>query len=129
MDPARVSGDPGRIGGSRSAPTLSTLVPARTFVGRFARGAVRQRGDQSPEELLADEAELLVPVDEPEPESDVDAEDEPVFDPLVEESDDEPDVAAPLVPDDALPRLSVLKNPEPLNVTPTGVKTFLTGRT
>jgi hypothetical protein len=28
-----------------------------------------------------------------------------------------------------LPRLSVLKNPEPLNVTPTGVKTFFTGRT
>jgi hypothetical protein len=27
-----------------------------------------------------------------------------------------------------LPRLSVLKKPEPLNVTPTGVKTFLTGR-
>ncbi len=30
---------------------------------------------------------------------------------------------------DFLPRLSVLKKPEPLNVTPTGVKTFLTGRT
>jgi hypothetical protein len=28
----------------------------------------------------------------------------------------------------ALPRLSVLKKPEPLNVTPTGVKTFFTGR-
>lgn len=31
--------------------------------------------------------------------------------------------------DDFLPRLSVLKKPEPLNVTPTGVKTFLTGNT
>jgi hypothetical protein len=30
---------------------------------------------------------------------------------------------------DFLPRLSVLKKPEPLKVTPTGVKTFLTGRT
>jgi len=30
---------------------------------------------------------------------------------------------------DFLPRLSVLKNPEPLKVTPTGVKTFLTGST
>jgi hypothetical protein len=30
---------------------------------------------------------------------------------------------------DALPRLSVLKKPDPLNVTPTGVNTFLTGRT
>jgi hypothetical protein len=29
--------------------------------------------------------------------------------------------------DDFLPRLSVLKKPDPLNVTPTGVKTFLTG--
>jgi hypothetical protein len=28
---------------------------------------------------------------------------------------------------DFLPRLSVLKKPDPLNVTPTGVKTFLTG--
>src|SRR4029078_5711725 len=31
--------------------------------------------------------------------------------------------------DDFLSRLSVLKKPEPLKVTPTGVKTFLTGRT
>jgi hypothetical protein len=30
---------------------------------------------------------------------------------------------------EGLSRLSVLKNPDPLNVTPTGVKTFLTGRT
>ena len=49
-------------------------------------------------------------------------------------SDDE-DVPESLVPDEAvdvadfLPRLSVLKNPDPLNVTPTGVKTFFTGRT
>lgn len=55
-------------------------------------------------------------------------------------SDEPEDPDAPLsedslVPDDAvevadfLPRLSVLKKPEPLKVTPTGVKTFLTGRT
>ena len=31
--------------------------------------------------------------------------------------------------EDDLPRLSVLKKPDPLNVTPTGVKTFFTGRT
>lgn len=31
--------------------------------------------------------------------------------------------------DDFLPRLSVLKKPAPLNVTPTGVKTFFTGST
>ena len=38
-----------------------------------------------------------------------------------------------LPPDDGvadfLPRLSFLKNPEPLKVTPTGVNTFLTGMT
>ena len=33
------------------------------------------------------------------------------------------------VDDGFLPRLSVLKKPDPLKVTPTGVKTFLTGRT
>jgi hypothetical protein len=30
---------------------------------------------------------------------------------------------------DFFPRLSVLKNPDPLNVTPTGVNTFFTGNT
>ncbi len=33
-----------------------------------------------------------------------------------------------VVVDDFFPRLSVLKKPDPLNVTPTGVNTFLTGR-
>jgi hypothetical protein len=49
---------------------------------------------------------------------------------------DEPEFFESLVVDDDagvdadfLPRLSVLKKPDPLNVTPTGVKTFLTGRT
>ncbi len=48
--------------------------------------------------------------------------------------DDEPEsfdsfvVVDAVVDDDFLPRLSVLKNPEPLKVTPTGVKTFFTGR-
>ncbi len=35
----------------------------------------------------------------------------------------------PAVVDDFLPRLSVLKKPVPLKVTPTGVNTFLTGST
>jgi len=56
---------------------------------------------------------------------------------LVESFDafESPDSLPPdsLPPDDGaadfLPRLSVLKNPEPLKVTPTGVKTFLTGMT
>jgi hypothetical protein len=67
--------------------------------------------------------------------------DEVPADELVESPDDE-DVPASLLDVPAsfdsfapevdvgvfLPRLSVLKKPEPLKVTPTGVKTFLTGR-
>jgi hypothetical protein len=56
-------------------------------------------------------------------EPDVDS-DEPDFDsdgPEESLDDGAGDVA------DFLPRLSVLKKPDPLNVTPTGVKTFLTG--
>lgn len=87
-------------------PTLSTLQRDR------------QLADELPEAepaLLEDDPELSDFVDdellsdEDEPESFV-----------LEEAVDVADV---------LPRLSVLKNPEPLNVTPTGVKTFFTGRT
>ncbi len=46
------------------------------------------------------------------------------FDVLDESLDDDAVVVA-----DFLPRLSVLKKPDPLNVTPTGVNTFFTGRT
>jgi hypothetical protein len=63
-------------------------------------------------------------------ESDVELVDDPDFDPaevvvalseeLVESLDAGDDA-------DFFPRLSVLKKPDPLNVTPTGVKTFLTG--
>lgn len=48
---------------------------------------------------------------------------------LDEASGDELLVVDPLVDVDFLPRLSVLKNPEPLKVTPTGVNTFLTAMT
>ena len=83
--------------------------------------------------------------------SDFVADDEPLDDEPTSELDDEeffvsfdafesPESLLPesLLPDslppvdgvaDFLPRLSVLKNPEPLKVTPTGVKTFLTGIT
>ena len=77
------------------------------------------------EALLDDDAVLSdFAADDDEPLSE---DDEPVSD-----DEDEPES---LVPDaavdvaDFLPRLSVLKNPEPLNVTLTGVKTFFTGRT
>ena len=46
------------------------------------------------------------------------------LDPAVDESELEP---GGVVADD--PRLSVLKKPDPLNVTPTGWKTFFTGST
>ena len=83
------------------------------------------------DEPLEDELELSDFVDD-EPLSFVDDEplsfvdDEPLSD------DDEPESFDSLVDEadveDFLPRLSVLKNPEPLKVTPTGVKTFFTGR-
>ena len=94
-------------------PTLSTLQRDR------------QLFDVLPEE------ELELPEEGAEL-SDFVVEDELLSDdePLVE--DDEPesfvlDEAGDVAED--LPRLSVLKNPDPLNVTPTGVKTFFTGRT
>jgi hypothetical protein len=83
----------------------------------------RQLVDELPEAEPALLAELLE--DDPALSDFVD--DEPLSD-----DEDEPesfvlDVAVDVA--DVLPRLSVLKNPEPLNVTPTGVKTFFTGRT
>jgi hypothetical protein len=74
-------------------------------------------------EALEDDAELSDFVDDDELLSDDDE--------LLSDDDEAEsfvlDVA--VVVADFLPRLSVLKNPEPLNVTPTGVKTFFTGRT
>ena len=96
-------------------PTLSTL----------------RRDRQLLDELLAVEPELLEELlDEPEL-SDF-ADDELLSDDEELLSDDEPEslvVDAAVEVADFLPRLSVLKNPDPLNVTPTGVKTFFTGRT
>ena len=58
--------------------------------------------------------------------ADVSLDDEPLSEPelVVFES---PVVGAGVVDACFLPRLSVLKKPDPLKVTPTGVKTFLTG--
>lgn len=71
-----------------------------------------------------DDVEELDSFDDDEPDSfdDEDELSEPLED--FDESDDEPGGVVACEP-----RLSVLKNPEPLNVTPTGWKTFLTGRT
>ncbi len=107
------------IGGSRSSPTLST-----------------QRGDcQLVDDELEPEPELLdVELSDFEL-SDFVAVDELSVDDEPPSELDEPEFFESLVVDDAgvdadfLPRLSVLKKPDPLNVTPTGVKTFLTGRT
>lgn len=94
-------------------PTLSTLQRDRQLLGELLEALLDDAAELSDfadddDELLSDDDELASD-DEDEPES------------LVLEAAG--DVA------DFLPRLSVLKNPDPLNVTPTGVKTFLTGRT
>jgi hypothetical protein len=99
-------------------PTLSTLRRDRQLL---------VAEPELPEELL--EAPLD---DDPELSDFVDVGEEPLSDDEEPLSDDEPesfvlDAAADVA--DFLPRLSVLKNPDPLNVTPTGVKTFFTGRT
>ena len=63
----------------------------------------------------------------------LDESDDELFDELFDESDDEPfdeseDVDPAGVVVEVLPRLSFLKKPLPLNVTPTGWNTFLTAR-
>ena len=128
------------IGGSRSKLTLSTLWRERQL-----------SDDDFGLDDFALEPELLEPEPlEPEPLEPEPLEPEPlepeVFAPelsdfvaddelsLEEEPLSELELLESLVVDDAavvdagfLPRLSVLKKPEPLKVTPTGVKTFLTG--
>jgi len=96
-------------------PTLSRLECVRQVVD---------------EELapLDEELELSDFVDDEELVSD---DEEPLSDDELEpfESFESFEVVDGVVDDDFLPRLSVLKKPEPLNVTPTGVKTFFTGST
>jgi len=90
------------------------------------------------DESLVDAAELDVPpFDEPE----LEPESEPALDPELDEDspdedspdEDSPDDDSPAEPDgtvdDDLPRLSFLKKPLPLNVTPTGWNTFFTAIT
>lgn len=99
-------------------PTLSTLERDRQLPE-----AEPEPLDAPLEALLEDDAELSDVADDDELLSD----DEPVSDDEDEPESLVPDVAVDVA--DFLPRLSVLKNPDPLNVTPTGVKTFFTGRT
>ena len=75
--------------------------------------------DELDEELDDDDESLGVDDELPESDDEPDESDDDV----VELSLVEPDG----VVDDDLPRLSFLKNPLPLNVTPTGWNTFLTG--
>ena len=99
-------------------PTLSTLQRDRQL---FEAEPL----EELLEALLDDDAEL----------SDFADDDDELLsddDELASDDEDEPEslvleVAGAVA--DFLPRLSVLKNPDPLNVTPTGVKTFFTGRT
>jgi len=100
-------------------PTLSTLQRDRQLLE-----AEPELLGELLEELLDDAAELSDFVDDDEPLSD----DE---EPLSDDEDEAESFVLEAAVDvaDFLPRLSVLKNPDPLNVTPTGVKTFFTGRT
>ena len=93
--------------------TLSTLQRDRQLLGELLEALLDDDAELS--DFADDDAEL--PSDGDEPASD--DEDEPESFVLEAAGD----VA------DFLPRLSVLKNPDPLNVTPTGVNTFFTGRT
>ena len=113
------------IGGSRSASTLSTPR------------VERQLSEEEPDEL---EPELDPELDELEPDelddpelSDVLVDEPSLDDEPLSELDEEPALVSLEVDDggleaDCLPRLSVLKKPEPLKVTPTGWNTFFTGR-
>jgi hypothetical protein len=101
-------------------PTLSTLQRDRQLF---------EAEPEPLEELL----EALLD-DDAEPSDFADDEDELLSDDdeLASDDEDEPESLVLEAAGDAadfLPRLSVLKNPDPLNVTPTGVKTFFTGRT
>jgi len=97
------------------------------------RLSTQRRDRQLLDELPAEELELEPLLDD-EPELSDFADDELVPDDDELLSEDEEEVDSFALDDagdvaDFLPRLSVLKNPDPLNVTPTGVKTFFTGRT
>lgn len=89
---------------------------------------------QSAVELAVDADDFDVPESElddfveSEPDEDDESDDEPFDDLLALSVSDEPDDVSDVAGDDEL-RLSFLKNPEPLNVTPTGWNTFLTGMT
>lgn len=96
-------------------PTLSTLQRDRQVLDELPEAEL--------EELLADDVELSDFVDD----ELLSVDDEPASDDEDEPESFVPDGAVDVA--DFLPRLSVLKNPDPLNVTPTGVKTFFTGRT
>ena len=89
--------------------TLSTLQRDRQLLGELLEALLDDDAELS--DFADDDAEL--PSDGDEPASD--DEDEPESFVLEAAGD----VA------DFLPRLSVLKNPDPLNVTPTGVNTCL----
>ena len=108
------------IGGSRSAPTLSRSERVRQLVDDDVEPEPEpdevEPDEPAPSDFVVDEE--LVLADDPASEPDEE---------LLVESPDVDEVDG-VVADD-LPRLSVLKNPEPLNVIPTGVNTFLTGRT
>ncbi len=101
-----------------------------------ARGSRGTSTGQS-EELVEDDGVFGVDVFDDVELGDVESDEPPVSDlvdvVLVDESDDDPPFEESEVDPGGVvafePRLSVLKNPDPLNVTPTGWNTFFTGST
>lgn len=92
-------------------PTLSTLRRDRQLSDELDELEPLELSDFLVDDELSLDDEPPSELDEPAP-----------FESLADVDGGAPAVA------DFLPRLSVLKKPEPLKVTPTGVKTFLTGR-
>jgi len=110
----------GSRSGEPAPPTLSADGERRS--GDDGQLPDVEAGDES--DFFVDDSDVFddedsVDFDEPDDEALLSVLDEPP-------SDDE---LAGLDDDVLDERLSVLKNPDPLNVTPTGVNTFLTGRT
>jgi hypothetical protein len=84
-----------------------------------------RRGERRPgQSLLEEPDDPLDPVELPEDPVEP-PDDSPLVEVLLLDESDDADPVVPLFD----PRWSVLKNPEPLNVTPTGVNTLRTGNT
>lgn len=126
-------------------PDYRRRAAVRSALRRVRPGDAQFAGDEFADELVLFVSDFLVSdfLDVEESEDDDEEDESDAFEEEESEPEDplsfDPPSFEPLSLDpwsldpwsfdevaDFLPRLSVLKNPDPLNVTPTGVKTFLT---